>query len=152
MNKDSGEIMNIAISIKTKYLNKIREGSKIWELRKSLPRNLLEEGKINKVWVWETAPVSKVVGYFEFYLLFSGKLEDLRKLAFLKIDAEGEKNYKIGDDDFYHNFGITKAEFDAYFKGCENKVVYALLITNWVEQSADFGIKPPQNYVFINKE
>ncbi len=150
--------MDIAISIKPKYLNKIREGSKTWELRKSLPRNLLEEGEINKVWVWETAPVSKVVGYFKVSYISIGSVEQIRNLnrLFLAKDKNGDPilcNTSMGDiGDYYHNFGITKTEFDAYFKGCENRVVYALLIAKWVEKPTDLGISPPQNYVFVDKE
>lgn len=54
---------------------------------------------------------------------------------------------------YYNHFGISKQSFEAYFKGCENKTVYALSITaGWVEQPTDLDIKPPQNYVFVNKE
>ena len=147
--------MDLVISIKPKFLNKIREGSKIWELRKSLPIKLLEEDKINKVWVWETSPVSKIVGYFNVTYVSIGNVEQTRSLnsLFLTKDKNGEPilcKTNMGEiGGYYHNFGITKAEFDAYFRGCENKIIYALLITNWVEQSADFGIKPPQNYVFL---
>lgn len=150
--------MDLVISIKSKYLNKIREGSKIWELRKSLPVELLTQGKIGKIWIWETAPVSKIVGYFDFSFISTGSIEQIRGLnkIFLIKDKDGypivcESN--VGEiERYYHNFGTTEAEFDTYFKKCENRVVYALFIANWVERPIDLDIKPPQNYVFVNKD
>ena len=59
--------MNIILSIKPKWAELIYSGKKTIEWRKSFPKlNSYEDFKIEKVFLYETAPVKKITGYFEF--------------------------------------------------------------------------------------
>ncbi|ATE84879.1 hypothetical protein vBOeSunk162_51 [Oenococcus phage vB_OeS_unk162] len=52
--------MDLIISIKPKYAEQILFGKKTVEYRKTLIKN-----KIDKFYVYSTAPIKKVIGYFE---------------------------------------------------------------------------------------
>lgn len=54
--------MNIVLSIKPKYAKLIYEGKKTLELRKTVPLKNVE-----RVYLYETAPVCKVTGFFKYF-------------------------------------------------------------------------------------
>lgn len=59
--------MDVILSIKPKWAELIYSGKKIIEWRKSFPKIIqCEFSKIEKVFLYETAPVKKITGYFEF--------------------------------------------------------------------------------------
>jgi predicted transcriptional regulator len=123
--------MQIVISIKTEYLNKIRSGIKKWELRKKLPEDKIISGEIDKIWVWETSPISKVVGYIE--------------IGELKKDKPDILWHEYGKE-----FGVEKNFYDNYYKN--KNYAIAIEIKNWVD--TDFfnnaKIVAPQGYIYIN--
>lgn len=51
--------MNIILSIHPEYVEKILAGEKTVELRRLLPRQNVE-----KIYIYSTSPVKKIVGYF----------------------------------------------------------------------------------------
>lgn len=58
--------MNIILSIKPKWAELIYSGKKTIEWRKSWPKyNMFEFQKIEKVFLYETAPVKMITGFFE---------------------------------------------------------------------------------------
>lgn len=127
--------MEIVISIRSEYLNKIRDGEKKWELRKKLPVDKISSGQINKIWVWETKPISKIVDYIEISELKQEKPSCLWK--------------KYGKD-----FGVDKKFYDEYY--ANSTYALAIGINKWVE-----GIQPvlnptkptiyaPQGYVYLH--
>jgi predicted transcriptional regulator len=126
--------MEIAISIRSEYLNKIRLGEKKWELRKKLPIDKINSGKINKVWVWETSPVSKIVGYMEISNLEQGTPQELW-------------------DKYGSEFGVDKKFYDYYYEN--NQYALALKINKWVENilcsntDKSINVYAPQGYVYV---
>jgi len=50
---------DIILAVKPKYVELIKSGVKTIELRKSAPTC-----PVDRIYIYETAPVSKVVGYF----------------------------------------------------------------------------------------
>jgi predicted transcriptional regulator len=53
--------MEVILSIKPQFARKIFEGSKLFEFRRSIFKN----PDVNKVVVYASAPISKIVGEFE---------------------------------------------------------------------------------------
>lgn len=54
--------MNVILSIHPKWAKLIYEGKKTLELRKSIPLNT-----VNIVYLYETAPICKVTGFFKYF-------------------------------------------------------------------------------------
>ena len=124
---------SILLSIKPEYVNEIRDGNKRFEFRRSIPRNL----DLSKVWVYESAPVSKIVGYFKFAGIISTDFESL---------------WDICQD----GAGIKKDLLQSYYS--DKKECHAYLIREFVELDKpiliqDLGFKsPPQNFMYIKDE
>lgn len=51
--------MNVLLSIKPKYIEKIIKGNKRYEFRKSIFKKSVDE-----VWIYATSPTKKIVGTF----------------------------------------------------------------------------------------
>ena len=49
--------MNVLISIKPKYIEKIKQGIKTFELRKRIFKNY---DKINTIYIYSTSPIKKI--------------------------------------------------------------------------------------------
>lgn len=91
--------MNIILSIKPKWAEKIYSGEKTIEWRKGEPKLARNNGAT--VYIYETAPVSKITGFFElskdrfaaptFHLVCYKKIESEEKLCSYdkKIIAKG---------------------------------------------------------------
>lgn len=125
--------MKILLSIKPQFANKIFNGTKKYEFRKSIFNNY----KISKVIVYASSPIKKVVGEFEIEDIITDEPEIL---------WEKTKDYS----------GITKEFFDSYFN--ERKIAYAIKIKSFREYDipkclkSDFDILfPPQSFRYIDK-
>lgn len=122
--------MKIILSIKPEFANKIFDGNKKFEFRRSIFKNK----EVSKVIVYASSPVSKVIGEFEIgEVLF----KDLNSLW------QETKEYS----------GITEKYFYDYFIGKENG--FALEVKRvkkykkelCIEKS--FGKRPPQSFAYI---
>ena len=125
--------MKILLSIKPQFANKIFDGTKKYEFRKSIFNNY----KISKVIVYASYPIKKVVGEFEIEDIITDEPEIL---------WEKTKDYS----------GITKEFYDSYFN--ERKKAYAIKIKSFRKYNipkclkADFDISfPPQSFRYIDK-
>lgn len=88
--------MKVLLSIKPEFAEKIFDGNKRFEYRKSLFKNT----SIKTVIVYVSSPVKKVIGEFEIEKFIQADKESLWKQT---------KDYS----------GITKTFFDEYFEGRE---------------------------------
>uniref|UniRef100_A9A7X0 Uncharacterized protein n=1 Tax=Methanococcus maripaludis (strain C6 / ATCC BAA-1332) TaxID=444158 RepID=A9A7X0_METM6 len=135
--------MDILISINPKWAKKIKDGSKTVELRKTVP-NFAEStvgGDKPREWLWylyESAPVKKVIGFFQVGQVFSGPPAELWK--------EVKKTC-----------GLTE---DQFFEYCSNpnKKYYGLEIKDLVVWDETFdpyknipGFKPGQNFRYLKE-
>lgn len=124
------EVMStILMSIKPEYVEKLFNGTKKYEYRKKRCKK-----NIDKIIVYSTNPVKKVVGELE----IEDILEDNKEVIW-----EETKLYS----------GIVKEKYDSYFKKEDTAVAYKIksykLYDNKKELS-DFNIKAsPQSYVYI---
>lgn len=124
--------MDALLSIKPEFVNEIRLGKKKYEFRK----RIFKRPNVEKVVIYESAPVSKIVGEFA-----------ITKILEEKPDVLWEKTKK--------HSGITKRFFDQYFHGKETAI--AIGFETFEEYSEpktlkQLGLKAaPQSFVYIEK-
>jgi predicted transcriptional regulator len=118
---------NILIAIKPKYVKKIFSGEKKWEYRKRAP-----EADPKKLYIYETAPTSAIVG----------EVKVKRSVWDFVCDL-----YQNTEE----NSGITLEEFEKYFEGYLWGEAYEL--GKPIKYRKPIKIKnPPQNYHFMTEE
>lgn len=123
--------MNVLLSIKPKYVEKILNGEKKFEFRKIV----FKDGKkIEKVYIYSTSPVKKIVAYFT-----------IEKI----IEDEPEKLWKKCSN----SSGVDRDEFFSYFKNKEKG--YAIKINDLEEfeepvdpKSHNPNFRPPQSFCY----
>jgi predicted transcriptional regulator len=122
--------MRILLSIKPEYANKILDGSKRYEFRKVLPSK-----EIDKVYLYATMPLGKIIGEFTCEGIISDTPEQLWKKT--KMHS-----------------GITKHFFYDYFRG--RKVAHAIKTGAAKRYNAPLSIQafapftsPPQSFCYI---
>lgn len=123
--------MNILLSIKPKYSEKIFSGEKKYEFRKQTPKE-----KIEKVYVYESTPTQHIVGWFTVKKILKGTPQ-----------AIWEKCSKHG--------GIDQGNFFAY---CADKTtIHAMEINEYKEFETPIDpyelcptFQPPQNYAYLD--
>jgi predicted transcriptional regulator len=125
--------MKILLSIKPEYSNRIFSGEKKFEFRRQRPKHRLEA-----VYVYESRPTKKIVGWFSVKNVICGSPNDI-----------WNRCGKIG--------GIEKED---YFKYCGNqKVIYAFEIDMAIRfdspielSELDPTFTPPQSYVYLSHQ
>ncbi len=122
--------MKIILSVKPKYALKILEGKKTYELRKTLFKN----PEINKVLVYASSPISKIIGEFEIEEIIHLELNELWKIV--KDKSEVDKKFY---DEYFQN------REKGYAIGIKNVKKYI----NYIDIFEEFGIKAPQSFAYI---
>ena len=121
---------NIVIAINPEYVKKIINGTKKYEYRTRVAKQ-----DVNKLIIYETAPVKKIVAEVEIVEILVMKPNDLWNKT-------------------KESSGITKKFFDKYFKN--KKIAYAYHLGNVKvydepKELIEFGLKSaPQSYVYVN--
>lgn len=122
----------ILLSIKPEYVERIFNGSKKYEFRKHLPQD-----SVNKIVVYSTDPVQRIVG----------EVEVLGKLA-MKPSPLWEATK--------HAAGISRAKYRVYFKGCTTAYAFQLGQTRLYEapkKLEEIGVKSaPQSFIYLNTD
>jgi len=123
--------MKVLLSIKPEFAEKIFNGTKKFEFRKSIFKNQ----QIKTVVVYASSPVQKVIGEFEIEEIISEKPSKL-----------WERTEKFA--------GITKAYFEEYFS--IKDIAYAIKISKAksfeepLSLQNDYGINsPPQSFMYL---
>lgn len=125
--------MRVLLAIKPEYALKIFNGTKKFEFRKSIFKN----NNINRIVVYVSSPIKKVLGEFEIDSILESNPEELWAIT-------------------KYNAGITKEYFDRYF---ENKQkAYAIKIKQVHRYESpqllkkDYNIDyAPQSYIYLDK-
>ena len=119
----------ILISINPQHVEKIINGSKVFEFRRRAAKQ-----NVTSMLIYETAPVAKVVALVEVNEVLCAEPNDL----WLKTQKGA---------------GIDKPFFDEYFKGRNIAYAYSLGKVTMFEHPkalSDFGVKAaPQSYIYI---
>jgi predicted transcriptional regulator len=123
--------MKVLLSIKPEFANKIFDGSKKFEFRRSIFKN----NNVKTVVVYASAPVSKVIGEFD--------IEQVHKMELNKLWNETNKSS-----------GITKDFYDLYFTGKEEgfaiQVKNPRLYNKARNLKKEYGMVPPQSFAYLN--
>ena len=123
--------MKVLLSIRPEYVTKILDGNKAYEFRKAI----FKEPNIEKIIIYATKPVGKVVGEFEIDSILNSTPESIWKKT---------KNES----------GISKEYFTQYFKGRKN--AFAIKIKNPIEYQNPIELKKllpngiaPQSFCYL---
>ena len=124
--------MDVLLSIKPKYVKSIIEVDKRYEFRKTIFKNR----EINRIYIYSSSPVKKIVGTFE----IGGILEDHPNELW---------------DTVKEFAGIDTRDFFAYFEGKSR--AFAIAIQNFQEFNNPIdpyetmpGFVPPQSYCYMD--
>lgn len=122
---------DILLSIKPEFVEKIFLSEKKYEFRKIIPNR-----KVDKIVIYVTRPICRVVGEVFVSSIISGTPQDVWKKT--------EKYAGIGWEFFY-----------SYFKGCEIAYAYKLGMVHKYykpQMLSDIGIyMAPQNFLYLKK-
>lgn len=122
--------MNVLLSIKPEYVEKIFSGEKKYEFRRILFRNK----KVKKVIVYASSPVKKVVGEFEIEYILSDDP---------KILWQQTKEHSGITSDFFFSYFSDKAI------GYAIKVKRAKRYRKPLCIKKDFNATPPQSFLYL---
>ena len=124
--------MKVVLSIKPEFANKIFDGSKKFEFRKSIFKN----ENIKTILVYSSSPVQKVIGEFQIEKILKHDLVTLWKLT---------KEYSgISEEYFYEYFAEKDHGFAIKIK---SKTKYR--IPKCLKE--DFNLSPPQSFAYWSK-
>lgn len=121
--------MNLLMSIKPEFVSQILAGKKCYEFRKSIFKQDVE-----KVFIYSTYPVKKIVGYF------------------LVGEIIHEPPIELWNS-FSNVSGISKHDFFSYFDGFEQG--FAIQITNleifdeFIDMNQFEDFKAPQSFCYV---
>ena len=124
--------MNVILSIRPTFCQSIFEGKKVYEYRK----RVFKRTDIDKVYIYASKPICKVVGYFTIAAMIEDSPNDM-----------WEKTHE--------GSGINKEYFDAYFKNCD--MAHAIKIGEVVKLDNPIDPKEvikdfhaPQNFMYVD--
>lgn len=124
--------MEVLLSIKPEFAQKIFEGTKKYEYRRVIFKNPL----IKRIVVYASAPISKVIGEFDIEEIISDEPDLL---------WEDTKQFS----------GISKSYFKEYFEGKD--VGFAIKVKRTKIYSKPkciyetYGVRPPQSFAYIKR-
>lgn len=122
--------MNVILSIKPKYCDRIKKGTKKYEFRRRGFRQ-----NVGFVYIYSTSPVNKIVGLFSVESIVHGHPETLWK-------------------SFKEYSGTEEEEFFEYFKSCKQGCAIKIKDVKMFEPLDPKAVfpcfSPPQSYVYVN--
>jgi predicted transcriptional regulator len=124
--------MKVILSIKPKFAEKIFEGTKKFEFR----RSIFKKPNVKIVIVYASAPISKIIGEFEIEAILHKELDSLWR-------------------DTKQHSGITKDYYFSYFEGKD--FGFALKIKKTKKYNKHYSIKdkfgllPPQSFAYVRE-
>src|SRR5450432_3349616 len=124
--------MKVILSIKPEFAEKIFEGTKKYEFRRAIFKNK----QIEKVLVYASSPIKRIIGEFEIDRIIS-----LDLLSLWNKTSE--------------HSGITKDYFDDYFVNKDHgfaikiKNIKRYIITKCIRK--DYNLVPPQSFLYLRE-
>jgi predicted transcriptional regulator len=125
--------MKVVLSIKPQFANKIFDGTKKFEFRKSIFKNQ----SVTSVLVYASSPVQKVIGEFEIEEIFNFDLKTLWDKT--------KEHSGITEDYFYEYFADKKHGFAIQIKNKKRFKIPKSL-------KEDYNLTPPQSFAYFNSE
>ena len=123
--------MNVLLSVKPKYAEKIVEGKKKYEFR----RAIFKKQNIEKVYIYSSSPVGKIIAAFEIEKILKDSPEKIWTLC---------QKYA----------GISKTDFFDYFKNSEQAFAIKIGYVDSFKEHIDpykmiENFKPPQSFYYL---
>lgn len=122
--------MEVILSIKPKFVEKIFEGTKKFEFRRSIFKNK----QVQKVVVYASAPISKIVGEFEIDEIIHNEIESLWSKT---------QEYSGISKDYYINYFLGKKN------GYAIKIKSSKKYNEYYSIQEKFGMNAPQSFAYI---
>lgn len=123
--------MDVLISIKPQYVEKIISKEKTYEFRRSVFKR-----EVSNVVIYATAPEKKIVGSFE----LDGIIRDTPSNLW---------------DNFSNKAGICEKDFFSYFDGKDEgfalKVGELDILDDFIDVDCLDGFKAPQSFMYVDK-
>ena len=124
--------MKVLLSIKPEFAEKIFEGTKKYEFR----RSVFKDQNVKTVVVYASSPVQRVIGEFEIDFIINDEPKQLWRLT---------KDYS----------GISKSLFFNYFRNKEKGYAIKIKKTKKYDKSLslkdDFKASPPQSFMYLKE-
>ena len=121
--------MNILLSIKPEFVNKILSHEKLYEFRKSIFKQDVE-----RIYIYSTYPVKKIVGYFEVTDIICKSPEELWDL-------------------FSDVSGICENEFFKYYSGSDEgfaiRIDNLIVFDEFIDMSEFDDFRAPQSFCYV---
>lgn len=123
--------MNVILSIKPEFVEKIFSGEKRYEYRK-----ILFKQKVDTVYIYASRPIGKIVGEFKIEEIICDTPDNIWKRT-------------------KHQSGVTKKFFDKYYKGKDKAVALKIKECKEYEEGENPeslipNFKVPQSFVYIS--
>ena len=123
--------MNVILSIKPEFVEKIFSGEKKYEYRK-----VLFKQKVDTVYIYASRPISKIVGEFKIEETICDTPENIWKLT-------------------KEQSGVTKKFFDKYYEGKDMGVALKIKDCKEYEEGVNpdslvTNFKVPQSFIYTN--
>ncbi|MHB1646587.1 MAG: ASCH domain-containing protein [bacterium] len=122
--------MKVLLSIKPEYAEKILSGHKRYEFR----RSIFKSSFVEKVVIYASSPVKKIIGEFEIEHILS-----------LKLDELWSRTMRYS--------GINKEFYDRYFSGKDIghaiKVKNVKRYSNYLDLNYFDISQPPQSFIYL---
>jgi predicted transcriptional regulator len=123
--------MKVLLSIKPMYAEKILNGEKLYEFR----RTIFKSPAVTKVVIYASSPISKVIGEFEIDHVLS-----------MEVEALWNKTME--------HSGIDKEFYDSYFDGKDvGHAIKVKHVERYLEcrELHEYDIKyPPQSFAYLS--
>lgn len=124
--------MRVLLSIKPEFAEKIFEGTKKFEFRRSVFKNK----NVKTVVVYASSPVQRVIGEFEIDSILK---DDLQKLW------NSTKDYSGISENFFFNYFQNKD------KGYAIKIKKTKKYKKSLSLKDDFNVSPPQSFMYLDE-
>lgn len=121
--------MNILLSIKPEFVDKILSNEKLYEFRKSIFKQ-----EVEKIYIYSTFPVKKIVGYFELTDIICKSPKELWESF---SDVSG-----ICENDFFKYFAHVE-------KGFAIKIDNLVIFDEFIDMNRFDNFKAPQSFCYI---
>lgn len=124
--------MKVLLSIKPEFAEKIFDGTKLYEFRRSIFKNR----NIRTIVVYASSPVQRVIGEFEIDTILNYELQQL---------WDDTKEYSGISENFFFEY-FSKKE-----KGFAIKIKTTKLYKKSLSLKDDFNATPPQSFMYLEK-
>jgi predicted transcriptional regulator len=121
--------MNVILSIKPEFANKIFDGSKQFEFRKAIFKN----PQVKKIIVYASFPVQRVIGEFE--------IEEILKFEKNKLWEMTRSASGISEDFFFRYFADKEQGYAIKIKNTKRYTQSRCL-------RSDYNLFPPQSFAY----